>query len=165
MAEQAGAFLEVEHLAKAFEIGGPLRRQKVHAVSDVSFQIRRGRVTVIVGESGSGKSTVARLIARLIEPTGGVIRFAGRTFGARLGRRQLLALRSQIQMIFQDPFGALNPFYSVGHHLTRPLRNYGKIRSGREARERALRTLESVGLTPAADYIDKYPYELSGGQR
>ncbi|WP_217994658.1 ABC transporter ATP-binding protein [Alicyclobacillus kakegawensis] len=159
------ALLEVEHLQKTFEVRAGLRTRKLHAVTDVSFTVSDGRATVIVGESGCGKSTVVRLIARLLTPTGGTIRFGGSSYGGRLRRRELLRLRSEVQMIFQDPFGSLNSSHSIGYHLSRPLFNYRKCRTASEARERALQTLESVGLTPAGDYIDKYPHELSGGQR
>jgi peptide/nickel transport system ATP-binding protein len=159
------ALLEVEHLQKTFEVRAGIRTLKLHAVTDVSFTVSDGRVTVIVGESGCGKSTIVRLIARLLTPTSGTIRFGGKSYGGRLRRRELLRLRSEVQMIFQDPFGSLNPSYTIGYHLSRPLFNYRKCRTAGEARERALQTLESVGLTPAVDYIDKYPHELSGGQR
>jgi peptide/nickel transport system ATP-binding protein len=162
---QAQPLLEVEHLRKTFEVRAGLKARPVHAVADVSFAVARGRVTAIVGESGSGKSTVARLIARLIAPTGGTIRFAGREYGTKLSRSELRDLRRDVQMIFQDPFGTLNPSYSIGYHLTRPLMNYRLCRTAGEARERAQAALESVGLTPGGDYIDKYPHELSGGQR
>ncbi len=157
--------LEVEGLGKVFAAGNALNRRPVHAVADVSFRIARGRVTVIVGESGSGKSTVARLIARLIEPTAGVVRFQGEAYVAKVRRRELSRLRRRVQMIFQDPFGSLNPHHSVGYHLVRPLKNYGKARAGAGVRGRVLQALEAVGLTPGEDYIDKYPHELSGGQR
>ncbi len=156
--------LEVEGLSKVFESRDGFHTKKIHAVSDVSFSMRRGQVTAIVGESGSGKSTVARLISRLIAPTAGTMRFNGKAYERRLSKRQLLDLRSDIQMVFQDPFGSLNPSKTVGYHLIRPLFNYKKCRNNREALDRALEMLESVGLTPATDYLDKYPHELSGGQ-
>jgi peptide/nickel transport system ATP-binding protein len=157
--------LEVLHLSKTFTAGNAVRRQYVQAVNDVSFSIGQGKVTVIVGESGSGKSTVARLIARLIDPTSGTIRFGSDTFGVKMGRRQKLRLRSRVQMIFQDPFGSLNPFYTIGAHLVRPLKNFGQYRGMASAHDRMRQVLDSVGLTPADTYIHKYPHELSGGQR
>src|SRR5207244_4234471 len=107
----AAAALEVRGLSKDF---GHLR-----AVDDVSFALRRGVVTALVGESGSGKSTVARLLSRLYLPTAGTISFHGEDVSRVRGRRALLAYRSEVQMIFQDPFASLNPVKRVQHHLER----------------------------------------------
>lgn len=156
--------LKVESLQKVFESRTGLHTKRVHAVSNVSFSLAKGQVTAIVGESGSGKSTVARLISRLITPTRGTVHFNGKVYGAKLRKRELLDLRSQVQMVFQDPFGSLNPSKTVGYHLVRPLINYRKCKNKSDAVARALETLELVGLTPAVDYIDKFPHELSGGQ-
>src|SRR5207247_7532166 len=129
------------------------------------FALRPGTITALVGESGSGKSTVTRILARLHEPTAGKIVFGGREVTQRAARHDLLDYRSRVQMIFQDPFGSLNPVKTVRHHLERPLTIHG----GRGARgsldERVNALLESVGLVPADKYAAKYPHELSGGQR
>jgi peptide/nickel transport system ATP-binding protein len=139
-------------------------RSRIHAADDVSFALRPGTITALVGESGSGKSTVARLLARLYEPTSGQVLFEGRDVTGERRRRDLLRYRSRVQMIFQDPFGSLNPVKTVRHHIARPLlihrRNAGASLDGRV---NAL--LESVGLVPGAKYAAKYPHELSGGQR
>ena len=159
--------IEARGLTKWFPASNALvgGRSRIHAVDDVTFALRPGTITALVGESGSGKSTVARLLARLYEPTAGHVLFEGRDVTGERRRRELLHYRSQVQMIFQDPFGSLNPVKTVRHHLARPLTIHG----GREARgsldERVNALLESVGLVPANKYAAKYPHELSGGQR
>jgi peptide/nickel transport system ATP-binding protein len=162
----AAASLEVKNLTKRFPIGGALRgRAYVHAVDDVSFALLPGRITALVGESGSGKSTVARLLARLYDPSAGGVFFDGReTSGSRGRRQELLSYRSKVQIIFQDPFGSLNPVKTVRHHLERPLRIHEVVSRG-EIDERVHDLLRTVGLVPPEDVAAKYPHELSGGQR
>jgi peptide/nickel transport system ATP-binding protein len=165
MSATANAPLEVRGLTKHFPAGnGLINRGRVHAVDDVSFALRPGTITALVGESGSGKSTVARLIARLYEPTAGLVLFEGADASESRRRRDVLRYRSNVQMIFQDPFGSLNPVKTIRHHLARPLRIHG--RSTREGIDRRVeQLLTTVGLIPAAQYAAKYPHELSGGQR
>jgi len=134
------------------------------AVEAISLRIDRGEVVALVGESGSGKSTVARLLLRLESPDGGEIRLEGRDVLVRERRGASLRYRGRVQMVFQDPFGSLNPVHTIAHHLVRPLLRHR--RAGRsEARSRAVELLRTVGLEPAEEYIDRHPYELSGGQR
>ena len=155
----AAATLEVQGLTKEFGHRPPLR-----AVDDVSFTLRPGTVTALVGESGSGKSTVARLLSRLYTPSGGSISFRGEDVSRVRGRRALLAYRSEVQMIFQDPFASLNPVKKVQHHIERPLRIHGLATRGQvDARVREL--LQRVGLVPPDEIAQKYPHQLSGGQR
>jgi peptide/nickel transport system ATP-binding protein len=156
--------LEVRDLSKSFAIGGALRRQHVHAVEDVSFSLRPGTITALVGESGSGKSTVARLIARLYDPTSGAVLFGEEDVAKVRRRKDVLSYRSQVQLIFQDPFGSLNPVKTVRHHIARPLRIHHIVPSS-QIEERVHELLETVGLVPAQEVADKYPHELSGGQR
>ena len=156
--------LEVRGLSKEFAAGGVVHRARLHAVDDVTFTLEPGRVTALAGESGSGKSTVARLLARLYDPTSGEVRFEGRDVGRDRRRRDVLRYRSQVQLIFQDPFGSLNPAKTVRHHLERPLRIHG-LASRRDVRARVEELLETVGLVPPAAIAAKYPHELSGGQR
>jgi peptide/nickel transport system ATP-binding protein len=157
--------LEVRELSKRFGVGGSLvRRSQVHAVDDVSFTLRPGTITALVGESGSGKSTVARLIARLYDPSAGAIVFDGGDVSRVQRRRDVLRYRAQVQMIFQDPFGSLNPVKTVRHHVERPLRIHRIVPPAR-VDERVHELLETVGLVPPEEIAEKYPHELSGGQR
>ena len=156
--------LEVRGLSKQFSAGGVVHRARLHAVDDVTFSLQPGRITALAGESGSGKSTVARLLARLYDPTSGEVVFEGRDVARDRRRKDVLRYRSQVQLIFQDPFGSLNPAKTVRHHLERPLRIHG-LASRRDVRARVEELLETVGLVPPAAIADKYPHELSGGQR
>jgi peptide/nickel transport system ATP-binding protein len=160
--------LEVVGLSKHFAVPGGEhfweRRRRLHAVDDVSFTLRPGRITALVGESGSGKTTVARLIARLYEPTAGQIVFEGRSEPRHVNREANLRYRSQVQMIFQDPFDSLNPVKTVAYLIGRPLRIH-KIVPRNEERERIHQLLDIVGLVPPEVIAAKYPHELSGGQR
>jgi peptide/nickel transport system ATP-binding protein len=157
--------LEVRDLSKRFPTGGGLvRRSQVHAVDDVSFTLRPGTITALVGESGSGKSTVARLIARLSDASDGAILFDGGDVSAVRRRSDVLRYRAQVQLIFQDPFGSLNPVKTVRHHVERPLRIH-RIVPPAQVDGRVRELLETVGLVPAAEIAEKYPHELSGGQR
>jgi peptide/nickel transport system ATP-binding protein len=162
---QSPDLLELRGIRKEFTSGGlfaPVKR--VTAAEDVSFQIARGEAVALVGESGSGKSTVARLVLRLESADGGEIRLDGKDVLTREPRHASLGYRGRVQMVFQDPFGSLNPVHSIAHHLERPLLRHH--RAGRaEVRERAMELLRTVGLEPAGEFIDRHPYELSGGQR
>jgi peptide/nickel transport system ATP-binding protein len=156
--------LEVRSLSKQFRSGGLLRPSRLHAVDDVTFALRPGRITALAGESGSGKSTVARLLLRLLAPSGGEVLFEGRNVAADRRRRDVLRYRSRVQMIFQDPFGSLNPAKTVRAHLERPVKIHSNV--GRaEVKARVDTLLETVGLVPAVSVAEKYPHELSGGQR
>jgi peptide/nickel transport system ATP-binding protein len=156
--------LEVRDLSKRFPVGGTLRRSYVHAVDDVSFDLRPGTITALVGESGSGKSTVARLLARLYEPNDGAVVFDGDDITRARRRRDVLRYRSQVQLIFQDPFASLNPVKTVRHHIERPLRLHDIVPAP-EIEARVHELLRTVGLNPPAQIAAKYPHELSGGQR
>lgn len=157
--------LEVRGLDKTFISRGLFTSPTtVVAAQDISFTIDSGEAVALVGESGSGKSTVARLLLRLIKPDGGEILLNGDEMLGREPRRASLDYRGRVQMVFQDPFGSLNPVHSVAHHLVRPLLRHGRAsKSG--ARARAIELLQTVGLEPAEEFIDRHPYELSGGQR
>jgi peptide/nickel transport system ATP-binding protein len=163
--QQPAPLLEVRGLSKRFPVGGWFNRSQVHALEDASFTLDRGKVTALVGESGSGKSTTARLVARLIEPTAGEIVLNGRDVLKSEPRSASLPYRADVQMIFQDPFASLNPVHTVGYHLERPLQVHAKARGGGARRDQIASLLAAVGLTPAADFVDKFPHELSGGQR
>jgi peptide/nickel transport system ATP-binding protein len=158
--------LEVRGLTMHFPAGDGVlgRRSRVHAVDDVTFALRPGTITALVGESGSGKSTVARLLARLHQPTSGHVLFEGKDVAGTKRRRDVLHYRSEVQMIFQDPFGSLNPVKSVRHHIARPLKIHERL-SRTAVEQRVLELLETVGLVPPEHYADKFPHQLSGGQR
>jgi peptide/nickel transport system ATP-binding protein len=160
----AVAPLEVRSLTKRFPIGNAVRRSQVHAVDDVSFELRPGTITALVGESGSGNSTVARLLAHLYEANSGEVLFEGSDVSHVRKRRDVLRYRSQVQMIFQDPFGSLNPVKTVRHHVERPLRIHRVVPSG-QVEQRVYELLHTVGLVPPEDVAAKFPHELSGGQR
>jgi len=159
--------LEADHLRKHFPVRQfrPLAKpQVVHAVEDISLALSAGHAMALVGESGSGKTTVARMLARLYEPTSGEIRFRGASV-ANTKRASLHTYRHHVQMVFQDPFASLNPVHSVRHHLGRALRLHDRAHSQAEESEQILTLLNKVSLTPAEQFIEKYPHELSGGQR
>jgi len=162
--------MEVQGLTKLFPAGGGGifgrggERRYVHAVDDVSFTLRKGHILALVGESGSGKSTIARMLARLYPPTKGHVLLKGHNALARQNRKAVLRYRNDVQMIFQDPFGSLNPVKTIGHHLARPLAIHKGL-SGRAREDRVLELLRTVGLTPPEDVAPKYPHQLSGGQR
>jgi peptide/nickel transport system ATP-binding protein len=159
---EAGS-LRAEGLEKDFRLRSGLKVRTLHAVRDVSLELEPGRTVALVGESGSGKSTIARMFAKLESPTGGRILLDGAPSANR--GRGLAAYRRDVQMVFQDPFGSLNPFHSIVHHLERPIRLHHPGLSGAEVRERAEELLERVRLSPAAKFADRRPHELSGGQR
>lgn len=155
--------LEARNLVKNFTLRSGFRTHTLHAVKDVSFTIAAGKTVALVGESGSGKSTIARMLMKLESPTSGQILLDGHRTGSR--GRDVAAYRSQVQMVFQDPFASLNPFHTIGHHLERPIRIHHPHLSADQVRERTLELLDRVRLTPADSYVDRRPHELSGGQR
>lgn len=161
----SGDLLEVRDLQKSFGGTGLFQaRRPVTAARDVSFRIRRGEAVALVGESGSGKSTIARILLRLEQPDGGSILLDGENVFAREPGRASLRYRGRVQMVFQDPFGSLNPVHDVAHHLERPLLRHHRARRS-EVHAKALELLRQVGLEPAEEFIHRRPDELSGGQR
>jgi peptide/nickel transport system ATP-binding protein len=159
------ALLEARGLTKHFKVGGVFSHTMLHAVDGADFTIGAGEIVALVGESGSGKSTVARLLAKVHRPTSGEILYQGRPLSSLRSRRQVLAYRGDVPMVFQDPFSSLNPAYRVSHGILRGLILHRPELSRTERAAEAERVVEAVGLTPAADVLDRYPYELSGGQR
>ncbi|MCR8724400.1 ABC transporter ATP-binding protein [Frigidibacter sp. ROC022] len=152
------SLLEIKSLSKTYP--GPDGR-RLHAVSEVSLRLSEGEVLGVVGESGCGKSTLGRALLRLIEPSSGQVLFRGRDLTA-LSRSEMRLARREMQIVFQDPFGALNPRHSVGRIVGEPLLVQHRM-SRAERRARVAETLSLVGLDPEA--ADKFPHEFSGGQR
>ncbi|MGH3210449.1 MAG: ABC transporter ATP-binding protein [Trebonia sp.] len=157
----AAPALEARGLVKHF----PVRRARfggggsaVHAVEDVTLALPESGITAVVGESGSGKSTLARMLAQLIKPTSGTVLLDGKP--AVPGRRYARA----VQLVLQDPFESLNPVHTVRYHLARPLQVHG-LTGGASLDKLVTELLERVSLTPADQFIGKFPHELSGGQR
>lgn len=147
--------LTVTGLTKVFR--PPSRRaQPVVAARDVSFTLSRAEVVALVGESGSGKTTIGRMITGVETPTAGQIGWSGATPGSHP--------RQRVQMVFQDPYAALNPFNRIEYSVTRPIINYSHA-SAEEAHERAREMLRTVQLTPPDEFLAKRPHQLSGGQR
>jgi peptide/nickel transport system ATP-binding protein len=157
--------LRAEHVKKYFPIrsGILVQRQiaQVHAVDDVSFELRAGETLGLVGESGCGKSTLARCVARLHALTSGSVIFEGTDISA-YSRRQLRPVRRELQMVFQDPYASLNPRKRVGQIIADPLRIH-RAGSREQIRHRVAELLELVGLSP--EHVNRYPHEFSGGQR
>jgi oligopeptide/dipeptide ABC transporter ATP-binding protein len=152
------SLLEVCNLSKTYPgAGGAV----VQAVTDVSFDLGDAEVLGVVGESGCGKSTLGRSLLRLIEPSAGEVRFGGREL-TRLSRREMKALRRDLQIIFQDPFGSLNPRHKVGTIIGEPL-DVHRVGSRQQRAARVKELLQLVGLPEGA--VDRYPHEFSGGQR
>ncbi|MCG8592848.1 MAG: dipeptide/oligopeptide/nickel ABC transporter ATP-binding protein, partial [Kiloniellales bacterium] len=155
--------LQVSDLSKVFGSRGLLfrgTRPEVRAVDGISFSVRRGETLGIVGETGSGKSTLGRLLIRLLDPSGGRIVFDGRDI-TNLAQSRVRRLRHDMQMVFQDPYGSLDPRMTVGSIVAEPMLVHGVERSSIAGRTAEI--LERVGLAPAM--ADRYPHEFSGGQR
>ncbi len=155
--------LEVENLTRHFAVRRGLfgRGGTVRAVDGLNFTVQAGETLALVGESGCGKSTTGRLVLRLLEPTEGTVRFAGRDL-LHLSSSEMRALRREMQIVFQDPYASLNPRMTVGDTLSEPLALHGLASStGRRARVAELLSL--VGLRP--EHSRRYPHEFSGGQR
>jgi peptide/nickel transport system ATP-binding protein len=164
MSDAPPALLVVENLRKRFPIQrGLLRRTvaEVRAVDGVSFAVHAGETLCLVGESGCGKSTVAKLILRLLPPSGGRIFIEG-TDITNLDADAMRPFRQRVQMVFQDPYSSLNPRLSAEQIVTEPIENYRPLRRN-ERRDEATRLLDGVGI--GHDALHKFPFEFSGGQR
>lgn len=157
--EQA-PLLEVKGLKQYFRVS---RNFTVKAVDDVSFTIRPGETYGLVGESGSGKSTIGRSVIRLYAPTAGQITFDGHDISGRLDKATNSRLRTQMQMIFQDPMASLNPRKKVEDIIAEGLDIHHMYRSREERRDKVEKILAKVGLAP--EHAERYPHQFSGGQR
>ncbi|HEY2310137.1 MAG TPA: ABC transporter ATP-binding protein, partial [Gaiellaceae bacterium] len=153
-------------LTRHFRLGGMLaNKQILHAVDDLNLAIGEREIVALVGESGSGKSTIARLLARVYQPTRGEIWFEGMPLSRLRGRRSRLAYSAAVPMVFQDPYSSMNPAYRVSHGILRGMKLHRDDLSRAERQDELNHVLEAVGLTPASETLRRFPYELSGGQR
>jgi len=156
--------LSAQNLVKHFPVRskGVLRRKvgDVHAVCDVSLDLKRGETLALVGESGCGKSTTARLLLGLIPVTSGTVHYDGKDL-TKLSRNQMRPIRSEIQIVFQDPFASMDPRMTIFEIIAEPLRVHGLFANGGRQRVRDL--MATVGLNP--EHVNRYPHEFSGGQR
>jgi peptide/nickel transport system ATP-binding protein len=155
--------IEVEHLTKSFEVKGdrPWRRKTFTAAEDINFFLRRGHTLALVGESGSGKSTVAQMVLGLLAPSSGRVMFDGEDVTA-LDRRKELAFRRRVQPVFQNPYGSVDPMYSVFNTIAEPLKIHG-VGSAKDREKRVRELLDMVAMPTSM--MSRYPGELSGGQR
>ena len=166
MADNNTPLLKVEHLHKEFPtgsgfMGGKFSKKVVSAVNDLSFEIRAGETFGLVGESGCGKSTTGRAIMHLDPPTSGKVYFEGRDI-SKMNKKELKAMRREMQFIFQDPYASLNPRMTIGEIISEPMVIHG-IGTPEERMDRVRELLDVVGLNP--EHINRYPHEFSGGQR
>jgi oligopeptide transport system ATP-binding protein len=155
--------LEARALSAGYPVGGGLmtRARVIPVVHDVSFTLAPGRTLGIVGESGCGKSTLGRSLINLLPPSAGAVLWQGRDL-ATLPPEEMRRIRADMQIIFQDPFAALDPRMTIGRIVAQPLRTFAPDLSAAARRDRAAEVLQEVGLS--ADYLTRYPHELSGGQ-
>lgn len=151
--------LEVEGLKKYFQVG---KGQTLKAVDDISFQIKKGQTLGLVGESGCGKTTVGRTLLRIYEPDAGKILFDGKDI-SRGSKKEAKELTRRMQMVFQDPYASLNPFFTVGEIVEEGMKIHKMYHSETERMERVYELLEMVGLNK--DHANRFPHEFSGGQR
>ena len=156
--------IQVKNLVKEFTVGGGFGKEEIfRALHGVSFDIYAGKTLALVGESGCGKSTCARLMTKVYPATEGEILFNGKDISTLNSRKDILDYRSRVQMVFQDPFGSLNPTHTIEHHLTRPLKIHKQVANKAALKERLKELLTLVELP--VETLAKYPHELSGGQR
>ena len=156
--------LEVRNLSKSFSDSGIFYSSSSEVVKNVSFQVFPGEIIGLVGESGSGKSTIAKLITRLIRPNSGDIFLNGSNKKVSEARKVPLEYRKQVQMVFQDPFSSLNSIHTVYHHLARPLLRH-RLVPEQKLSDYIIEMLETVGLRPGTTFAEKFPHEMSGGER
>jgi peptide/nickel transport system ATP-binding protein len=163
--DTSAPLLRTEKLTKHFRIGSGANRKLLHAVDEMDLEIGQREIVALVGESGSGKSTVARLLAKIYKPTSGEVYFQGEAVSRLRSRKRVLGYRSDVPMVFQDPFSSINPVFRVSHGIMRSLKLHRPELSADERRQEAERLFTVVGLSPAGEVLQRFPHELSGGQR
>ena len=147
------SILKVQDLTRLFRVGGFRSRGQLHAIDEVSFDVAPGEIVALVGESGSGKSTIARVLAGLYPPTSGSFEFEGKA----MGRREVRSIRGDMPMVFQDPFGSINPVLRVGHGLMRSLKLHRPDVKRADRFAEAVALVEKVGLTPGDEVLSSLP--------
>ena len=152
--------MSLQNLTRTFDTRGG----RIVAVDNVSFDLHKGDILCLVGESGSGKTTVARMAGGMLKPSSGKVLFEGRDINA-MGKDDFKSYRQAVQIIHQDPYASLNPVQTIGEIIRAPLLHHKLAKGRREATQRVAELLELVDLSPAENYIGKYPHQLSGGQR
>ncbi len=156
--------IQMKNVIKEFKVGGGLAKEETfRALQGVTFDLYAGKTLALVGESGCGKSTCARLITKVYPATEGEILFNGTDINEITSRSALQEYRSKVQMVFQDPFGSLNPTHTIRHHLTRPLKIHKQVKNERDIPARLEELLKLVELPE--ETLNRFPHELSGGQR
>lgn len=156
--------VEIKELKKYFyQGGGPFKKKEaIKAVDNVSFYIKRKEILGLVGESGCGKTTCGKLILKIINPTGGSIFFDGHDI-THLKQKQMAEFRKKMMIIYQDPYGSLDPRMTIGNAIAEPMEVHKLVSTKEEKENKIVELMEKVGLTP--DQINRYPHEFSGGQR
>src|SRR5215467_15543049 len=152
--------LRTDNLTRHFKIGGALSRRTLHAVDEVSLSVGSREIVALAGESGSGKSTIARLLAKVYSPTSGEIYFEGKPISSIRNRSDRLRYSGLAPMVFQDPFASINPVFRVSHGVMRALKLHRPELTGDQRFTEAVRVFDAVGLSPAADVLQRYAHEL-----
>ncbi len=166
MSTKNNVAVEFKNVKKYFEVKkGLFGKKALKAVDDVNFTIYKGEIVAFVGESGCGKSTIAKMLCKIHEPTDGQIIVDGENLAGKMSKAETEKFRKKIQMIFQDPFGSLNPAHKVSYIVGRAVEIHFPKMSKADVHKKVVELFETVGLTPAEDFMEKHPGQLSGGQR
>lgn len=160
-AQSSTPIVELNHIYRSFEKDG----EEIPVLQDINLRIERNEILCLVGESGCGKTTTGKIMAGLLKPSRGDLRFNGRSLNDYRTRQDKSTLRRTMQIVHQDPFASLNPAHTIGDILSYPLKRHKMVKSRSELRRRIWELLTLVDLTPPGDIVNKFPHQLSGGQR